>query len=75
MNREYYSNYWNPDRLQIRYLFGETKERGTVRLLEDYLLIGNIGFVLSYHKEFAILLFYFEEWRSNGFPIGIIKER
>ena len=34
MNREYYSNYWNPDRLQIRYLFGETKERGTVRKLE-----------------------------------------
>ena len=43
MNREYYSNYWNPDRLQIRYLFGETKERGTVNDIIPFI----VGAIIS----------------------------
>jgi len=44
-----------------------------VKILEDYLLIDRIGFVLSYHDYKTILLFYFDSWDSNGIPIGIMK--
>ena len=42
--------------------------------LEIFLLIEKIGFMISIHDNETIILFYFEHWHSNGFPIGVIPK-
>lgn len=45
-----------------------------MRILEDYLLVDNIGFVPSFHDDETLLLYWFFNWDTNGFPIGVITK-